>query len=209
MRRLIGLVLLVTVAGATGVAAPAARSQSLYIDVNGDGRGDADDVLTPGAYSVDLYIDTTHRADGSVATCSDPEPLSISSYTFILEWEPGRGGGTLNYGAWSDNMGFNVPAGGLESGRTIWVARAAPFNRAPGRYMIGSMEVRVTGNPVLRFLASTPIDPTALTSFGTPCGGRDFDNTYKLGSDFVDARGTSTPENRPRTVWGIIKSLSR
>lgn len=191
---------------------PAASAQSLFMDVNGDGRGDASDVLGPEVSSVDIYLDTVHDATGAAAVCHNGEEgenvLTICSYTFILEWDP-AGSGSLSYGAWSDNMGFTVPSGGMESGRMFWIARAAPYFLAPGRYMLGSLEVKVTGTPVLRFLSSTLLDNTAMTSFGAQCGGRDYDNTMKLGSDFLDARGTSTPEPGTRTVWGAVKELYR
>jgi len=191
-------------------AAPAVSAQTLYMDVNGDGRGDAADVLGPEVSSVDIYLDTTHDADGTAEVCRmDEDPLTICSYTFIVEWDAGPGGGSLSYGAWSDNMGFTVPAGGMESGRMFWIARAAPYFLAPGRYMLGSLRVKVTGTPVLRFLSTTTADNTAMTSFGSQCGGRDFDNTMKLGSDFVDARGTSPADDGNRTVWSTVKELYR
>lgn len=187
-----------------------ARAQSMFLDVNGDGRGDASDVLTPGVTSVDVYLDTTRNGDGSSAVCTDGhEPLSISSYTLILEWEPAGEGSSLKYGAWSDNMGFTVRAGGAQAGRMFWVARAAPYYLAPGLHLLGSLEVKVTGSPVLRFLSWTPADDTALTSFGSPCGGRDFDHTIKLGQEFVDARGTSPAEAGPRTAWRVLRELYR
>jgi hypothetical protein len=192
------------VAGSPGLAA----AQSLYLDVNGDGRGDADDVLNPAVSSVDVYLDTTRDGGGAAALCTDKEPLSICSYTLILEWEP-VAGSSVAYGAWSDNMGFTVPAGGARSGRMFWIGRAAPFFLAPGRYLLGSLEVKVTGTPVLRFLSSTDADKTAITSFGSQCGGHDFDNTLKLGSDFLDARGTARGSDTPRTVWGTIRELYR
>lgn len=197
-----------------------ASAQSLFLDVNGDGQGDASDVLGPEVTSVDIYLDTTHDADGTVKSCPiDDEgrpaaagagdPLTICSYTFIVEWDAAPGSGSVSYGAWSDNMGFTVPSGGMESGRMFWVARAAPYFLAPGRYMLGSLKVKVTGTPVLRFLSSTPADKAAMTSFGSQCGGRDFDNTMKLGSDFLDARGTSAADEAPRTVWSAVKELYR
>jgi hypothetical protein len=193
-------------------AAPAASAQTLFMDVNGDGRGDASDVLGPEVTSVDIYLDTAHDAAGAAAVCQNGQEgenvLTICSYTFILEWDP-AGSGSVSYGPWSDNMGFTVPAGGMESGRMFWIARAAPYFLAPGRYMLGSLKVKVTGAPILRFLSSTPLDNTAMTSFGAQCGGRDYDNTMKLGSDFLDARGTSLEDEGPGTVWGTLKRLYR
>lgn len=189
------------------LAAPAS-AQVLSIDVNGDGRTDGSDVLGPGVTSVDIYLDTQHDATGKAAVCAGGEPFTVSSYTFILEWEP-VGTATLTYGAWSDNMGFTVNAGGMQAGRMFWTGRAAPFYLAPGRYKLGSLAVKVTGTPVLRFLSWTPADVTAQTSFGSQCEGREFDNTIRLGADFVDGQGTSVADDAPRTVWRTIQDLYR
>ena len=207
MRTTLPLLLILLALTAAARSAPA---QSMFMDVNGDGRGDGSDVLTPAVTSVDIYLDTNRSGDGAAAVCTDGhEPLSISSYTFIVEWEPAGPEGSLTYGAWSDNMGFTVRAGGGQAGRVFWVARAAPYYLAPGLHLLGSLEVRVTGSPVLRFLSWTPADETALTSFGSPCGGRDYDHTIKLGQEFVDARGTSASEAGPRTAWRTIRELYR
>ena len=211
MTRFLPASLLLAALAALFAASPA-TAQYFFIDVNGDGQCDASDVLGPEVSSVDVYLDTAHDATGTPVACQNGEEgenvLTICSYTFILEWDA-AGSGTLSYGPWSDNMGFTVPSGGKESGRMLWLARAAPYFLAPGRYMLGSLKVKVTGAPVLRFLSSTPLDNTAMTSFGAQCGGRDYDNTMKLGSDFLDARGTSPADEGPRTVWGTVKRLYR
>ena len=191
-----------------------AQAQFVFIDVNGNSQPDAGDVLHSGVTSVDLYLDTNHAADGSPVTCGSPghggavEPFTISSYTFILGWEP-AGGGSLTYGPWTDNLGFTISAGGTQGGRIFWTARAAPYYLAPGRYKLGTMAVTVTGTPVLHFLSSTDIDAAAITSFGSSCPGQEFDNTIKLGSEFTDARGTSTADGAPRTAWRTIRDLYR
>jgi hypothetical protein len=195
-------------------ASAPARGQTLFLDVNGDGRADGSDVLNSGVTSVDVYLDTSHAADGSTVICSrtdhpnEPDLLTISSYTFILGWEP-VGTGSLGYGSWTDNMGFTINVGGAQKGRDFWTGRAAPFYLAPGKHRLGTIGVTVTGTPALQFLSSTPIDDTAMTSFGSACVGQDYDNTMKLGSDFLDARGTSTADDAPRTAWRTIKDISR
>lgn len=213
-RRLAWSALLIAITSLAVVAAPA-RAQYVYLDVNGDGRGDASDVLGPDVTSVDIYLDSAHDAAGRPVHCTagidpdEPNPtMTVGSYAFTLEWDP-AGGGELQYGTWSDNMGFTIPAGGMQQGKMFWTARAAAYSLAPGRYMLGSLRVKVTGHPVLRFLSSSSYDNTAMTAFGCACGGRDYDNTIKLGSDFLDARGSSLPEEGPRTAWGVIKELYR
>jgi hypothetical protein len=191
-----------------------AVAQSLFLDVNGDGRSDGSDVLNPGVTSVDVYLDTSHAADGSPVPCArtdhpdEPDQLTISSYTFILGWEP-VGTGSLTYGSWTDNMGFTINVGGAQKGRDFWTGRAAAFYLSPGKYRLGTLGVTVTGTPVLQFLSSTPIDETGMTSFGSACLGQDYDNTIRLGSDFLEARGTSAVDDAPRTAWRTIKDISR
>ncbi|HLQ67248.1 MAG TPA: hypothetical protein VK123_08470 [Candidatus Limnocylindrales bacterium] len=197
-----------------GVVAAPVAGQSLFLDVNGDGRSDGSDVLNAGVTSVDVYLDTSHSMDGAPVPCAksehpdQPEQITINSYTFILSWEP-VGTGSLTYGAWTDNMGFAIGVGGTQKGRDFWTGYAAPFYLAPGKHKLGTLGVTVTGTPVLQFLASTPIDNTAMTSFGSACLGSDYDNTMKLGSDFLDARGTSPSDDAPRTVWRAIQAISR
>ena len=186
----------------------AAAAQYIFIDVNGDGEADASDVLNPSVRSVDIYLDTNHRMNGEPATCTSGEPFQISSYTFILAWEP-VGTSSLKYGAWTDNMGFTINVGQVQSGRDYWTGRAAPYYLAPGKHKLGTLGVTVTGTPVLRFRASSPIDTTAITQFGSPCEGVNFDNTITLGQDFFDSRGTSAAEESPKTAWGAIEDLYR
>jgi hypothetical protein len=189
------------------MAAPAA-AQYIFIDVNGDGEADASDVLNSSVRSVDIYLDTNHRMNVETAACTSGEPYQISSYTFILAWEP-IGQASLKYGAWTDNLGFSINVGQVQAGRDFWTGRAAPYYLAPGKHKLGSLGVTVTGTPVLRFRASTPIDTTAITQFGSPCEGVNFDNTITLGQDFFDSRGTSAAEESPKTAWGAIEDLYR
>jgi hypothetical protein len=191
-----------------------AGAQNVFLDVNGDGRSDGSDVLNSGVRSVDVYLDTSHAADGGPVTCSQSDhsnetaPLTISSYTLILGWEP-VGSGSLTYGSWTDNMGFTINVGGAQKGRDFWTGRAAAFYLSAGKHRLGTLGVTVTGTPMLQFLSSTPIDAAAMTSFGSACVGKDYDNTIKLGSDFLDSRGTSAADDVPRTAWRTIQDISR
>jgi hypothetical protein len=186
----------------------AATAQQIYIDINGDGVADAGDVLNSSVRSVDVYLDTNHKMTGEPSVCPSGAPYQISSYTFILAWEP-VGASSLQYGAWTDNMGITIGVGGTQAGRDYWTGRAAPYYLAPGKHKLGTLGVKVTGTPVLRFRASTPIDSTAITSFGSPCEGTNFDNTITLGLDFFDSRGTSPADDSPRTAWRTIEDLYR
>jgi PKD repeat protein len=60
---------------------------------------------------------------------------------------------------------------------------------APGTYNLFRVTITgQTGSPAVSPVPFVPLSTTA-TSFGTQCSGNDFDNTYKLGSDWLDVDG--------------------
>ncbi|HEX7078962.1 MAG TPA: hypothetical protein VF363_11110 [Candidatus Eisenbacteria bacterium] len=195
---------------AASAAAVPASAQYMYLDVNGDGVCNSSDVVDPSVSSVDVYVDTNHHADGTIASCAGPEgDFSIYSYTFILRWTP-LGPGAFSYGGWTDNLGFPVNAGGRTAGNDMWLARASSSPLPPGHYKLGTLNVTVSGPGALSLLATDPtLDTTALTSFGSPCPGLDFDDTIKLGSDFLDSCGTSWNGLAARTTWEKIRATYR
>lgn len=214
--------LFLAVVAVLAIGAPA-HSQYLFIDVNGDGHnagnpaepGTGNDILGPSTTSIDIYFDTNHNPDGSTATCdASANNLTINSYEALLR---SSGTGTVTYGAWTDNMGFTfgIVIGGngtINTGGTdAWIGRGSATPTAPGRYKIGSLAVTVTGSPVLSFLplGGSSINANAETAFGSQCEGNDFDNTYKLGSDFAlnHAFGSQAPVAALPTTWGKIKQM--
>jgi hypothetical protein len=209
------LVFAAVVALAIGVPASA---QYMWIDVNGDGvngcltpGNDADDdVLSPATTSFDIYLSTNMNKDGSTAVCPSGEALTINSYTFVLS----SGSGGVAYGAWTDNMGFSIAAGGPVSSSTdYFIGRASATIMPPGTYKLGSMAVTVTGNPVLNIITHSSIDGTSQTSFGSQCSGQDFNNTMRYGEnvdqippgDWNDVCGTQGTTPVSETTWGRIK----
>ena len=82
---------------------------------------------------------------------------------------------------------------------------------APGRYKVGTLSVTVTGQPVISWLplGGSSLNASAESAFGTQCEGHDFDNTYKLGSDFAlaNAYGTEAPTPVVSKTWGAIKEM--
>lgn len=195
--------------GALG-GVPAASAQYLYLDVDGDGKCTSYDVLDATVRSVDVWIDTDHDALGNPSPCPTGEKSNIYSYSFILRWSRLGSNGSLGYGAWTDNMGFPVEAGGRAGGNDMWLARASATPLPPGKYKLGTLDVTVTGAVSLTLLArDDALDPTSLTSFGSVCPGKDFDDTIKLGSDFIDACSTSTSSAVARTDWSRTKATYR
>jgi hypothetical protein len=193
----------------------ACRAQQVYLDVNRDGRCDADDVLGPEVGSVDVWFVTDRDADGTPDSCEAegeyPYTLSIFSYMVLLHaW----GDGTLQYGPWIPGpsvAGFQIDAGCKTKGADCIIAYAGVNPLEPGRYKVGTLQVSVTGHPRLSFLAATPLDPELATSFGSECPGVDLDSTIKLGQDFLDACGTAAPmpSADAGTAWAAIQKLYR
>jgi hypothetical protein len=184
-----------------------ASAQYMYLDVNGDGQCTTRDVLTSLTTSADVYLKTNMNQNGSAAVCPTGEALTINSYTFILSAPLGG----VHYGAWSDNMGFTInankyPNGTVTAGNDIWVAKASGTPSAPGSYKLGSLAITVTGTPTLEVHATSTLDETALTSFGSACPGKDFDNTMKLPTDWTDVCATSVAVPVAETTWGKIKA---
>ena len=197
------LVFAAVVALAIGVPASA---QYMYIDVNGDGVCTGADAITTATTSVDVWMRTNVNGNGSAAVCPTGEALTINSYTFILSAPSGG----VTYGAWTDNMGFTINAGGGQAGNDVWVAKASGTPQAPGTYKLGTQAITVSpGCHSLEIHQTSTIDPTAMTSFGSQCPGTEFDNTMKLPTDWTDICATAQCTDSKETTWGKIKNLYR
>jgi len=204
--------LLLLGAAALLVAAPA-MAQYIYLDSNGDGICDANDVLGPSSTNVDVYFDTNHNPGGGLVACSDgTSPLDIFSYQWILR---SSGAGSVAYGTWTDRMAAQVPGGFLtpianaRGGTDIFVSIGGIVAGAPGLYRIGSLAITVTGSPALSFVETSSVDVGAVTAFGTHCPGNDFDGSQIFGRDFTGNCGTTTNTATRPTTWGAIKNLYR
>lgn len=187
---------------ALAIAMPAS-AQYVFLDTNGDGVCNSLDVITSATTSIDFWIDTNHNADGSVATCATGEDLTINSYSFVM-----TSSGGITYGAWTDDIGFTIPAGFAQAGNDYWVVFASGTILPPGKYKCGHLAVTVSGNPTLTILQDDPpLDGNAFTGFGSACLGRDFTNTMYLGFDFTDVCSSSSGIAVQNTTWGKIKDL--
>jgi hypothetical protein len=197
--------LLVAVVAALAVSGPA-YSQYMYLDTNNDGICDPTDVLTPASTSVDVWLDTDSNADGSPAACnSGSENLTINSYEFFL-----RATGALTYGTWTDNMAFATSFGDFAAGTDAYSGRGSGTILAPGLYKLGTMTISGVGSATsLAIVAASSVNNQGFTSFGTECAGNDFDNTYKLASDWNDVCGSAITVPVTQTTWGAIKNIYR
>lgn len=175
---------------------PSARAfaQYAYIDANGDGVWTAADVMNPlGApQTVDVWLDRTHNKNGSAAVCNtgDGDLAVWNSYVVNINVL----GGTASFSNFVNQVpAFTLPLLGnqfFKSTNTESSAGAAGFPQA-GPSPVKLFTVTVTGlsgSPSLMFVRTSTLT-TDFTSFGTQCSGSDFDNTYKLGTDWFDTDG--------------------
>jgi PKD domain-containing protein/putative Ig domain-containing protein/Big-like domain-containing protein/cadherin-like protein len=183
------------------LAAVPASGQYMYLDSDGDGThgpGDRINGLNVPT-TVEVWLDTAHNRDGTPATCDTQDgPMTLSSYQFILHGT----GGTVQYVSFRNLMPFNVEFGFARDSTDFTSGYGASFSLNPGLYHLGTLVVTgKTGTPALQFAASTPVSVLAVTAFGTQCAGNDFDNTYKLGTDWYDTDGLSPVGGPDRAPW--------
>jgi hypothetical protein len=198
--------LLLLGAAALLVAAPA-FAQYVYLDSNGDGVCTTSDVLTDASTFVDVWMVTNANRDGSTATCS--APLTMLSYEFILS-----SNGNVTYTGYTNALAglFDTPFGAASGGNDYRNGFGGIAPLAAGARKVGRVAITVNPGtfPVISPAASTTLNAGYFTAFGSECPGLEFDNTIKLGSDFMDLCGT-TPFGIAvkATTWGAIKNIYR
>jgi len=197
--------LLVAVVALVAFAAPA-HSQYMYLDTNNDGICDSNDVLTTSSSTVDVWLSTNANADGSPATCNvSANAMTLSSYEFFL-----RSSGSVTFGAWADNLAFNTSFGDLTAGAETYHGRCCGAILAAGTYKLGTLSISgVSTGATISIITGSSVNPPGFTSFGGGCEGNDFDNTYKLPTDWTDKDGTASPTPITPTTWGQIKNIYR
>jgi len=189
---------------ALAVGVPAS-AQYMYLDVDGNGVCDSDDVISGTTTSVDIWLSTDHNGDGSEAFCPTFQPLTFNSYTWIL-----RSSGGITFGTWVDAMAFTTQFASGAAGNDRWIGRGSGTINDPGLYRLGTQNITVTaGSPVLSIVTNTSAAPSARTSFGSQCEGSLGDNTLRLQVEWNDVCGTANPTPVTETTWGKIKDLYR
>ncbi|MGE5175610.1 MAG: FG-GAP repeat domain-containing protein, partial [Hyphomicrobiales bacterium] len=165
-----------------------ASAQYMYLDSDGDGVHTAADGLSQvGTTQVDIWLRTDHDRDGSVATCPTGEDLSIVSYVVCLQVVDGTVSFT-NAANLVSAFGGRYRDEGTDS-EYILSYYGSAFLPA-GTYHLARITVTaLSGTPALAIVPTLPSHPVDSTSFGSLCSGIDFDNTLKLGSDWLDADG--------------------
>ena len=199
----------------------ASDAQYVYLDTNGDGVWTTADRMNANGTptTVDAWINTNHNRDGSLATCNmaDGDLGFWNSYAVNLKASAGTVTFT-NFVNRQSNFDLTCVGVGIDfatAGDEMTACRATATSEAGGLKKMFTVTVTgQSGTPWLRFLPLGTLSPN-FTSFGTPCSGNDFDNTYKLGSDFFDNDGAgpfgtaSLPPiiNAPINVGGVSGSL--
>jgi len=203
---LVGLVVMLA------VGAPA-YSQSISMDVDGNGVCDGFDVISGATTSVDVYMDTNHLLDGTVVTCPDAgsPPLDMFGYNVIVH---AGGAGTITYGGWSNAIAtWTALEAFRTSGSDASVGYVAPGAAlAPGRYKLGTLAITASGDPTLSFLTNNSSLGglgAPFTGFGGSCSGGGLLFVMDLGGDFIGACATTAGTDVKSTTWGTIKSLYR
>ena len=165
-------------------------AQYMYLDSNGDGVWTvADALLANGTPTVaDVYLDTDSNRDGTTATCNiSNAPLDINSYIFNLR----AVGGVVSYTSAINRIPeftiAMVPNGFVSDETDCTIGWGTHLRLPPGRYRLAT--VTITGLAGSPYISIVPMISVNFTGFGTSCEGNDFDNTYKLGTDWFDWDG--------------------
>jgi hypothetical protein len=172
-----------------------AQAQYVYLDANGDGIWTSADQLNANGTptTVDAWIDTNHNKGGGLATCDtgDGDLGFWNSYAVNLQ----ASNGTVTFSNYINQQPtFDLTCVGVgvdfaSNSTEMTTCRATPTSEPGGLKKMFTVTVTgLTGGPTLNYLPLGNLSPN-FTSFGTPCSGNDFDNTYKLGSDFSDHDG--------------------
>jgi hypothetical protein len=204
--------LLLGVIAALAIGAPA-YSQYIYLDANGDGVCTSADALSSSSTSVDVWLDSDHDAGGALTPCSDGfNPNDIGSYDLIFR---SSGSGSVTFTGYTHNAAlggsFVILNPFTVAGNEAGVGYTGATYLSPGLYKLGTLDLTVTGTPVVGFLgeSDTPAIPSPVTGFGSHCSGTTYPNTITLGVDFTSVCGTASPTPTESTTWGKIKQLYR
>jgi len=175
------------------IAMPAS-AQYMFLDSNGDGLHTAADQLNSNGTptTVDVYLITNMNRDGSAAVCdadNGATPLTMNSYVINLQASNGK----VLYSNFINDQTTMTVAFGEVNPDSIRYKNGFGQQAAlqPGKYKLATITIKgLSGAPKVDVVAQITGSPDA-TSFGSQCAGNDFDNTYKLGSDWHDSDGLS------------------
>jgi len=171
-------------------------AQYMYLDTNGDGTPTVADGLSGTKPTfIDVWVVTDANRDGSkpAAATNSAVPLSIFSYEFILR----ASGGSVEWVGYKNELpGMDFALGDMQSENEFYTGYAGSQPLAPGKYKLGTLQVRIlSGNPTLAFASLSAKWLGLQTSFGSMNPGKEGANTLlfteaadnvKSGSAFGD-----------------------
>lgn len=170
-------------------------AQYMYLDSNGDGINTPADAMGPLGTPkvVDVWLDRLHNRNGALTACNtgDGDLAIWNSYAVSID----AVGGAVSFADFTNHVTpfaivCNTGTGGFLSDTAgMSACRAGQPMTSPGLVRLFSVTVTgLAGSPALSIvpIGNFDVNPTA---FGTPCSGNDFDNTYKLGTDWFDVDG--------------------
>jgi hypothetical protein len=169
----------------------------MFMDTDGDGVFSQADRLKPNGTptTVDVWVSTLRTPTGAPTVCNtlDGSLGTWNSYAANIAVS----GGTVTFGTPTNRQStFDIPVVPFEFNDAEMAYGQAGLPITAGLQRMFTMEVTgQSGDPSLSFMSVGHFVPSP-TSFGTPCSGLDYDNTYKLGTDWVDAFG-ALPNSAP------------
>ncbi len=184
---------IVALAGLAGTS----HEQYLYLDSNGDGVWTTADRMNANGVAtvVDAWINTNHNRDNSLATCDTADGDLGFWNSYAIDVGVRTGTGTVTFTNFINQQpNFNLMCVGvgidfLANSTEMTACRATATSEAGTLKRMFTVTITgQTGAPIIDYLPLGNLSPN-FSSFGTPCSGNDFDNTYKLGSDFFDSDG--------------------
>jgi hypothetical protein len=186
-------------------------AQYMYLDSNGDGVHTAADVLNgTGQTQVQIWLNTNHRRDGTEVACVTADaPLNLmGSFTAVLR----TSGGTF---ACSNPVSLQplmstpyvITAGSTEFhvgyfGLAFLGTGLFPLTRFTVTVTSGTPSIGIV--PTATTLGTFPL----ITSFGSNCGGLQFDNTMKLGAEWSDVDGLAYDSGGTAGAAPVIPALA-
>lgn len=203
---------LLTLLTIPGVAA----AQYLFLDINGDGLCDYQDLFQGSVDTVSVWLDTRQDRYGTPAVCSAGGEMSISGYELLLRGDTNPGG-SVAFGEWTNLVPqFTYDLGTVQEGNLLRVGRSSAGSATylpAGKYLLGKVSVQFISAQCKRV---APTNTAVIgqdqfeTKFYSQCPGIAADNQIRLGSDFYDyCEVGNLCDDVKGTTWGKIKRQYR
>src|SRR5437773_4887037 len=102
-----------------------AAAQYLFMDTNGDGRCDFEDLIHSPVDTIDVWLDTSQDGHGSPAVCPTGGEMSISGYELVLRADT-YPTGSVAFGVWTNLIPqFTSDLGTIQEGNLLRVGHAS------------------------------------------------------------------------------------